>query len=176
MRARIRRLSTPPAALRRPSCRVLRLPKLRLMILAAIAAALVAAAALDIRIFPEWRDAIFATGDFSLCSRSRRQNCVIDGDTIRYNGETIRIKGIDAPETHKPECERERALGNRATKRLLELVNAGPFDIVDEGGRDTDKYGRKLRVLKRGGRSLGDILIAEGLARRWEGASRKWCN
>jgi endonuclease YncB( thermonuclease family) len=36
-------------------------------------------------------------------------------------------------------------------------------------------YGRKLRILVRNGRSLGDTLVAEGLARRWDGARRSWC-
>ena len=63
----------------------------------------------------------------------------------------------------------------RATRRLLDLVNAGPFDVVQKGRRDTDKYGRKLRDLERHGQSLGDMLIAEGLARRWDGARHSWC-
>ena len=63
----------------------------------------------------------------------------------------------------------------RATMRMLDLVNAGPFEIVRKGRRDTDKYGRQLRDLQRDGRSLGDILIAEGLARRWDGRRHSWC-
>lgn len=35
--------------------------------------------------------------------------------------------------------------------------------------RDEDRYGRKLRVLVRNGRSLGDILVSEGLAWRERG-------
>jgi len=62
----------------------------------------------------------------------------------------------------------------RATERLLELINAGPFEVV-RSGRDADRYGRKLRMLERHGRSLGEILVAEGLARRWDGARRGWC-
>ena len=42
-------------------------------------------------------------------------------------------------------------------------------------GRATDRYGRQLRVVTRGGRSLGDVLVAEGLARPWEGSRRPWC-
>jgi endonuclease YncB( thermonuclease family) len=36
-------------------------------------------------------------------------------------------------------------------------------------------YGRKLRVISRNGRSVADALVAEGLARRWDGARRSWC-
>jgi endonuclease YncB( thermonuclease family) len=54
-------------------------------------------------------------------------------------------------------------------------MSAGPFEVVHSGGRDEDIYGRKLRVIERGGRSLADTLVAEGLARRWDGARRSWC-
>lgn len=43
------------------------------------------------------------------------------------------------------------------------------------GNRDADRYGRKLRVLVRNGRSLGDVLVNEGLARTWNGAREPWC-
>jgi micrococcal nuclease len=115
-------------------------------------------------------------GSFALCAGASRQNCVIDGDTIRYRGVKIRLEGIDAPEVFSPKCASEAARGRRATQRLLELMNAGPFAVVRTGGRDEDSYGRKLRTIERAGRSLGDVLIAEGLARRWDGARRSWCS
>lgn len=111
---------------------------------------------------------------FKLCNWASKQNCVIDGDTFRYRGDTIRISDIDAPETRDFKCASEAALGGRATDRLLELLNAGTFSLRSSG-RDVDRYGRKLRTVVRDGRSLGDILIAEGLARRWDGARRSWC-
>jgi micrococcal nuclease len=113
-------------------------------------------------------------GAFVLCAQVRAPNCVIDGDTIRYRGTKIRLEGIDAPEVFSPRCASEAARGERATRRLLELINAGPFEMV-AGSRDEDRYGRKLRTIERGGRSLGDTLVAEGLARRWDGARRSWC-
>ena len=66
-------------------------------------------------------------------------------------------------------------VGEQATQRLLQLMNGGPFDVVSVGNRDEDRYGRKLRVIERDGRSLGAVLISEGLARRWDGARRSWC-
>jgi endonuclease YncB( thermonuclease family) len=114
------------------------------------------------------------SGDFELCLGHRLQNCVIDGDTIRYQGVKVRLSDIDTPEVFSPKCTYEANLGRQATERLLELINAGPIELV-AGGRDTDRYGRKLRVVARHGRSLGDTLVAEGLARRWDGARRSWC-
>lgn len=113
--------------------------------------------------------------DFRLCTVPGQQSCVIDGDTLRHGGETIRLADIDAPETRDPKCAAEAALGERAKHRLLELVNAAPVKPVHRGGRDMDVYGRKLRIVESQGRSVGDTLIAEGLARRWDGARRSWC-
>jgi micrococcal nuclease len=118
--------------------------------------------------------AMNGNGTFALCVRPSQQNCVIDGDTIRYGGAKIRLEDIDAPEVSSPKCASEAALARQATRRLLELMNAGPFELVSDG-RDEDRYGRKLRVIARDGRSVGDTLIAEGLARRWDGARRSWC-
>jgi endonuclease YncB( thermonuclease family) len=115
-----------------------------------------------------------SAGAFRLCAEQRRVNCVVDGDTIWHRGVKIRLADIDTPEVFSPQCVSEAALGRQATERLLELVNAGPFEVVQRE-RDADRYGRKLRILERDGRSLGDILVAEGLARRWDGARRSWC-
>jgi endonuclease YncB( thermonuclease family) len=112
---------------------------------------------------------------FILCETGPRFNCVVDGDTIWMDGIKIRMVDIDAPETHPPRCEHEAVLGNRATNRLLELVNAGPIVAEPSGGRDKDRNGRELRLLMQGGRSLGDILISEGLARQWDGRRHPWC-
>lgn len=112
---------------------------------------------------------------FRKCDFGRRTTCVVDGDTIWIAGEKIRIADIDAPEISEPKCQSELALGNRATARLIELINAGPFELKAWPGRDEDRYGRKLRVLVRDGRSLGDILVSEGLARTWSGRREPWC-
>ena len=119
------------------------------------------------------RDEISRT--FTLCHTGGGTNCVVDGDTIWLDGEKIRVADIDTPETHGPKCAAEGELGARATRRLHQMVNAGPFSVSQIGNRDTDRYGRKLRVLTRGGRSLGDQLVSEGLARTWAGRREPWC-
>ncbi len=115
------------------------------------------------------------TARFAKCSSSIQKNCVVDGDTLWLDGQKVRVADIDAPEISTPRCSSELALGNRATDRLIELVNEGPFQLQAWPGRDTDRYGRKLRVLVRDGRSLGDRLVAEGLARTWSGQRQPWC-
>lgn len=111
---------------------------------------------------------------FSICHTGGGVNCVVDGDTAWIDGVKVRVADIDAPETHPPHCPSEAALGARATRRLAELLSAGSFEM-HAVGRDEDRYGRKLRVITRRGRSLGDQLVAEGLARTWEGRRRPWC-
>ncbi|AOL24794.1 Endonuclease YncB, thermonuclease family [Erythrobacter litoralis] len=113
---------------------------------------------------------------FPICAGSRRVTCVVDGDTIWYRGTKIRIADIDAPEVSRPSCPREAALGERATRRLQELLNAGEFTLAPSpSGRETDRYGRALRVVLRDGKSLGEALVREGLAMRWGGPRREWC-
>ena len=111
---------------------------------------------------------------FVFCHNNGGTNCVVDGDTIWYRGTKIRIADIDTPETHQPKCPAEAKLGAAATRRMLQLVNAGPFTLQSIN-RDVDRYGRKLRILTRDGKSLGDILVEEGLARYYKGGRRSWC-
>ena len=111
---------------------------------------------------------------FQICV-AVRDNCVVDGDTMWLAGAKIRIADIDAPEVTDPKCDYEKQLGDRATFRLLELLNAGPFEVRTSGDRQTDKYGRDLRILVRDGQSLGQQLVDEGLARAWAGRREPWC-
>jgi endonuclease YncB( thermonuclease family) len=111
---------------------------------------------------------------FGSCHTGGGTNCVVDGDTFWIDGEKIRVADIDAPETHPSRCAEEARLGNAATDRLQALLNAGPVTLAP-ADRDVDRYGRKLRVVMRGGQSLGEMLVAEGLARRWIGHREPWC-
>jgi endonuclease YncB( thermonuclease family) len=111
---------------------------------------------------------------FALCPPGPRTTCVVDGDTFWLSGEKIRIADINAPETHGAQCASEEALGNEATRRLIALLNAGPFTL-EPYARDRDKYGRALRIVTRRGQSLGAELVAEGLAETWKGRRSSWC-
>ena len=111
---------------------------------------------------------------FALCGRMRHDDCVIDGDTFRLDGKRIRIADIDAPEIHPAHCDREAALGQAAKLRLLDLLNAGGFELRSSA-RMIDFYGRELRTLVRGGSSIGGELVQEGLARSWDGSRHPWC-
>nr|WP_316724613.1 thermonuclease family protein [Sphingobium sp. KCTC 72723] len=114
------------------------------------------------------------SAQFGFCHSGGGSNCVVDGDTFWFRGDKYRIADIDTPETHGPRCEAEGVLGARATQQLQTLLNAGPFSLAS-GDRDSDRYGRALRVVTRKGQSIGEQLVAEGLARSWDGARHPWC-
>jgi len=100
---------------------------------------------------------------------------MIDGDTFDTGAMRVRVADIDTPEVHG-DCAHEVQLAARATARMRALLAAGPFELRPlANGRDEDRYGRKLRIVTRGGRSLGDQLVAEGLARTWSGRREPWC-
>lgn len=114
------------------------------------------------------------SASFGFCHSGGGSNCVVDGDTFYYRGSNIRIADIDTPETHPPGCASEARLGKAATARLQGLLNAGNFTL-ETVDRDTDRYGRKLRVVTRGGESVGGALVDEGLARWYESGRGSWC-
>jgi endonuclease YncB( thermonuclease family) len=125
---------------------------------------------------PPAKAATVAAAAFAPCTTAARITCVVDGDTFWLAGEKIRIADINAPETGRPACPGEAALGRAATRRLAGLLNAGQFTLESWRGRDRDRYGRTLRVVVRDGRSLGAVLVAEGLAEPWTGRRRNWCS
>ncbi|HEX8620945.1 MAG TPA: thermonuclease family protein [Allosphingosinicella sp.] len=121
---------------------------------------------------PERGDPVGAGGDPVAAGGYVR---VIDGDTFVYAGTRIRIADIDTPEVHG-RCPSETALAARATARTRQLLAPRTFELHPlPSGRDEDRYGRKLRIVTVGGRSVGDVLVAEGLARTWSGRREGWC-
>ncbi|QDI74490.1 thermonuclease family protein [Leisingera aquaemixtae] len=107
---------------------------------------------------------------------SSRDIYLIDGDTADIGNDRFRLVGYDTPETYKPRCRYEKALGDEATRRARQLVHeAGTVDFIVLPGRD--KYGRGLARIFLHGHDLGNILISEGLARPYRGGRRQsWCN
>lgn len=98
---------------------------------------------------------------------------VTDGDTIRLSdGTRVRLNGFNAPESIKPQCDREAILGDRAKARLEELAATGRTRVEKiacscrPGTEGTDRcnHGRSCGRLTINGRDAGQILISEGLA------------
>ena len=135
---------------------------MRLALLAAVILATIAPAAAQ-----EWRV------QFQMCGRDRT-TCVVDGDTIWLQGVNLRLESYDTPEPYTDICggQAEVTLAHQASARLLQLLNSNPFTV--EAG-DADRYGRTLATIRIGGTDVGDILIAEGLARKWPNGREFWC-
>ena len=115
-----------------------------------------------------------ARASFGYCHVGGGRNCVVDGDTFWFEGQKVRIAGIDAPETHDYRCPSELALGNAATEKLHALLNGGAVTITSID-RDHDRYGRLLRNVSVNGQDVGEAMIAAGVAREYGGARRSWC-
>lgn len=108
---------------------------------------------------------------------------VIDGDTIavrariwlRQDVETrVRLAGVDAPEL-RAACRRERALAQTARKRVADMIGGA---IVSLSDIRQDKFGGRVLASVRtaAGDDLAALLIADGLARAYDGGARaSWC-
>lgn len=92
---------------------------------------------------------------------------VVDGDTIKVEIEgkieTVRLIGIDAPETPK-EC-----FSQEAKVRMSELSEGKQVKLkADASQNNRGEYGRLLRyVLAEDGTNLNKLMIAEGYAREF---------
>ncbi|WP_455272025.1 hypothetical protein [Rhizobium herbae] len=106
-------------------------------------------------------------GTFYFCTETL-ENCVVDGGTFWYGRRKIEISGIQAPKIKQAKCDNERKLGSLAKKRLWEILNAGDVQLAGVSGQDA-------QVMVGQGRSVGDMLVSEGLARRTSAGKQGWC-
>ncbi|MDQ0323826.1 endonuclease YncB(thermonuclease family) [Pararhizobium capsulatum DSM 1112] len=104
---------------------------------------------------------------------------VVDGDTIKIDGRTIRIVEIDTPEFYRPRCEAELVKALEAKERLRLLLDSGKVTFKSTG---RDLYGRTLAKVFAGDTNVGTVLIKEGYALPYQpGAASKlnrlqaWC-
>jgi len=110
-----------------------------------------------------------------------RDAVILDGDTIAFGSERIRLVGVEAPGISEPNCAREEIFALRSRQRLAELIRSGPVTIERTG---QDELGRTLaRLFLADGRSVADVLIAEDLAlplqagvEARDARQRHWCN
>jgi endonuclease YncB( thermonuclease family) len=88
---------------------------------------------------------------------------VIDGDTLRVDGQRIRLSGVDAPELDQV-CQgsgKNWCCGRQASLALHDKIEVRPVSCEP---RDIDRYHRVVAVCSVGGEDLGAWLVAHGWA------------
>jgi endonuclease YncB( thermonuclease family) len=101
---------------------------------------------------------------------------VVDGDTLRFGGESVRLMGYDTPEVTLPQCAREAEMGDLATELLQTLlIQASTIRLDFEPHRD--RYDRRLATLYINDHNIAELMIEAGLAKEYNGGQRRsWCN
>jgi endonuclease YncB( thermonuclease family) len=90
---------------------------------------------------------------------------VVDGDTIKINGITIRLWGIDAPEGRQECVRRDKAWlpGPEATEALRGLL-ARPGGLSCEPRGRKDRNGRTVALCRIGSLDIGGEMVRLGWA------------
>lgn len=115
------------------------------------------------------------SGKFYFCGVSGLDNCVMTGDTFWYKKTKIVLADIAAPRTDGAACQQERDRGFAAKVRLKDLLSSGRFDLETLKAQAAGGAPGVMRVATRNGRSLGSILVSEGLAKPRMARQQSWC-
>ena len=110
---------------------------------------------------------------------------VVDGDALKVDAGadmpaslarlSVRIRGVDTPETHRPKCDAERRAGRAATAFVKAAV-ARTVAIVIRNPKWGRYGGRVVASVDIDGRSLAALLIEAGHGRPYDGGRREgWC-
>jgi endonuclease YncB( thermonuclease family) len=109
---------------------------------------------------------------FRQCYNTAEGNCVLDGDTIRYDRQWVEIAGIETAQIRGAACGDEKVEGIDAAVRLAVLLNSGEVSVSDPF---KDPYGRTVRKVEVGGKDVARTMIAAGAGKRSIAGKRNWC-
>ena len=114
---------------------------------------------------------------------------VIDGDTVRVVADvwpgivvpvSVRLSGVDTPESRRPKCAAERNAGKKAAQAVRALLKPGDsvalYDV--HGGKYAGRVVARIQFVNDAGAriDLGQWLIARHLARPYFGGHKAdWC-
>jgi len=97
-----------------------------------------------------------------------------DGDTLRIAGHTVRLFGIDAPESDQ-NCQTDSgqvwACGKWATSLARKQFNGKRATCTQ---RDIDQYGRVVAVCRIQGQDIAALLVQQGAATAYRQYSRDY--
>lgn len=104
---------------------------------------------------------------------------VIDGDTIEVcnasGPERIRIANLDAPESYRPACAKEKLAGIKAKQAAIQFFVRPSVDLEIKR-RIVDKYGRSVADVSVNGIDFRQHMIAEGHGVQWRfNEKHDWC-
>ncbi len=99
---------------------------------------------------------------------------VVDGDTLRLDGRTLQLRGVQAPEMNSlAACEQEMVLASAAYRHLYAYVQKGirvePVAVLGP----TDGFLVDLYLAD--GTSVTAQLLESGLVVAWNGQKHDWC-
>jgi len=103
-------------------------------------------------------------------TRRARVLTVVDGDTIKVRAtdggsETVRLVGIDTPESKRPQTPVECG-AKRAASAMRALVTGTTVTLRRDPTQDAiDKYGRTLGYVDLGKRDVGEAMVRSGWAK-----------
>lgn len=116
---------------------------------------------------PNSKTVIIISNTTAMSSTTYKVTRVVDGDTIKvnFNGkeESLRLIGIDTPESVHPDASRnvlEGRIASDYTKTLLE----GKDIELEFDAEERDKYGRLLAYVYINGIMVNKLLLKEGYA------------
>jgi micrococcal nuclease len=117
---------------------------------------------------------LFAVSPSGSQAEQFKVNRVSDGDTIKVRGAsgemTIRLFGIDAPETSHKKREPSQPFSQQSTRYLAGLVLNKTVEIKEYGH---DRYGRVLAVVTLGGKTINLEMVKAGFAEVCRGEHAK---
>lgn len=103
--------------------------------------------------------------------RGARVITVVDGDTVKVKvnvdgrPETVRLVGIDTPESRRPQTPVECG-SKKAASELRRLLQDREVVLERDPTQDAvDKYGRTLAYVSVDGRDAGEAMVASGWAK-----------
>lgn len=88
---------------------------------------------------------------------------VVDGDTLAFGGDRVRLKGMDAPELQQTCLDAQRRVdcGRQARDHLALLIDG---EQVNCEGWEVDRYGRLVARCRARGADLNSAMVRDGWA------------